>query len=62
MTINSAHGMGMGDEFGSLEVGKKADLVVLAENLFEIDPNDISEVEVLYTIMNGEITYDRTAQ
>lgn len=62
MTINVANGMGMGDEIGSLEVGKKADLVVLAENLFEIDLNDISEVEVRYTIMNGELTYDHSAE
>lgn len=61
-TINAAFGMGMADQIGSLEVGKKADLVVLSENLYEIDPNDISEVEVLYTIMNGELTWDHTVQ
>lgn len=61
-TINAAFGMGMSDQIGSLEVGKKADMVVLSENLYEIDPNDISEVEVLYTIMNGELTWDHTAQ
>lgn len=61
-TINAARGMGMGDEIGSLEVGKKADLVVVSENLYEIDPNEISEVEILYTIMDGQVTWDHTKQ
>jgi len=61
-TINAAHGMGMANDIGSLEVGKKADLVVLNENLLDIDPNDISEVEVLYTMMGGQLTYDSTAE
>lgn len=61
-TIDAAYGIGIDDEVGSLEVGKKADLVVLSENLYDIDPNDISEVEVLYTMMGGKLTYDRTAE
>ncbi len=61
-TIDSAYGMGLGSEIGSLEVGKKADLVVLSQNLYDIDPNDISEVDVLYTIMDGNITWDHTKQ
>lgn len=61
-TINAARGMGMDDIIGSLEVGKKADLVVLDKNLFDIDPNDISEVDILYTMMGGKLTYDSTAE
>lgn len=57
-TINAAYGMGIDKETGSLEVGKKADLVVLEKNLYDIDPNDISEVKVLYTMMNGMLTWD----
>lgn len=61
-TINAAQGMGMDEEIGSIELGKKADFVVLADNLYEIDPNEISETEVLYTIMNGQLTWDSRAQ
>ncbi|WP_420335700.1 amidohydrolase [Roseibium sp.] len=61
-SINAAQGMGMADDIGSLEVGKKADIVVLSENLYDIDPNDISEVDVLYTMMGGRLTYDSTAE
>lgn len=57
-TINAAWNMNMDDEIGSLEVGKKADIVVLERNLYEIDPDDISEVKVLYTMMGGVVTYD----
>ena len=52
----------MAGEIGSLELGKKADLVVLSEDLYEIDPDNISDVQVLYTIMNGELTYDHEAE
>ncbi len=61
-TINAAKGMGRDHEIGSLEVGKLADLVVLSENLYEIDPNTIHEVDVLYTMMNGELVFDHTEQ
>lgn len=61
-TISAAYGMGIDDIVGSLEVGKKADLVVLAEDLYEIDPNEISEVEVHYTVMDGKVTWDNSVK
>ena len=57
-TINAAYNMGLDDQIGSLEVGKKADLVVLGSDLYEINPNDISEVEVLYTMMGGKLVHE----
>jgi predicted amidohydrolase YtcJ len=44
---------------GSLEVGKLADLVVLAENPLDVDPWAIKDVVVEKTIVGGEILYDR---
>ena len=49
----------MEDEIGSLEVGKKADLVVLDRNLFEIDPYEIHHAQVIMTVMDGEVVYER---
>ena len=58
-TINAARGMAMDKEIGSLEVGKKADIVVLDQDLFEVEPEAISDVQVLYTIMGGELTFEK---
>lgn len=55
--LGSATGMDMDGTVGSLEVGKMADLIVLEKNLFEISPYEISDVKVLYTVMNGELVY-----
>ncbi|WP_428687808.1 amidohydrolase [Roseibium sp.] len=49
--------MGKFDEFGSISVGKKADLVILSQDLFEVDVEDISNTDVLLTMMDGKITY-----
>jgi predicted amidohydrolase YtcJ len=52
-TIGSARAMGQDAETGSLELGKAADLVVLSEDLFRLDPHDISRVRVLLTLLDG---------
>ncbi|MFZ5516555.1 MAG: amidohydrolase [Candidatus Zhuqueibacterota bacterium] len=44
---------------GSIEVGKLADLVILDKNLFDIRPEKILSVRVLYTVMDGKIVYQR---
>lgn len=56
-TLGAATGIGRDHEIGSIEIGKKADLVVLKENLFDIDPLTIHQTEVLYTIMGGRLTF-----
>ncbi len=60
-TINGAYANFLEEETGSLEVGKKADLVVLERNLFRIPAEEIGEVEVMMTIFEGKkvFTYDR---
>ncbi|SDJ84011.1 amidohydrolase [Natronincola ferrireducens] len=57
-TINNAYSLFLDDKTGSIEVGKYADLVVLEEDLFSINPLDIDGVEILYTIFQGEIVYE----
>ena len=41
-------------ERGTLEPGKRADLVVLDRDLFALEPHEISTVRVLWTIADGE--------
>ena len=70
-TLNGAEALGMEDEIGSIEIGKKADFVIVDQNPLEnlkvlygtgaIKLNDKNEVErvggVKYTIKDG-IVYD----
>ena len=42
---------------GTLEPGKYADMIVLSDDILNIDAEQILEVEVLQTYMNGELVY-----
>lgn len=44
---------------GTLEIGKDADLTVLSENIFEIDPDKIKDVEIETTIVGGRTVYQK---
>lgn len=57
-TINGAFALRLDDKVGSIEVGKDADLVVLGEDLFAVEPEKIHEVPVLLTMMDGTITFE----
>ena len=56
-TINAAYIMHQDHITGSLEVGKFADLIILDKNLYDITPNEISEVRVLETIIEGTTVF-----
>ena len=56
-TIHNAIQLHMEDRLGSIEQGKYADMVILEENLFEVDPAHIHEVKVCETIIGGETVY-----
>jgi len=61
-TINAAYQMQMEDEIGSVEVGKKADLIVLDQDIFEIDAYDIHKTKVLLTMLDGDIVYEAATE
>ncbi len=46
---------------GSLEAGKRADLVILSANPLRIDPQDLSDLKVLETIVEGATVFRRDA-
>lgn len=56
-TINGAWLMGQEDAVGSIEVGKRADLIVIDRNLFEIPATEINEATVVLTLFDGEPVY-----
>lgn len=44
---------------GSISAGKLADLVILSDNIFTIDPLQIKNAKVLTTIVDGKIVFER---
>lgn len=56
-TMNGAYQMFMDKTIGSLEVGKKADMVVLSQDITKVNSKAISDTIIFYTISNGEIIY-----
>jgi len=56
-TINGAYVNFLEDEAGSIEAGKLADLIVLDRNLFAIPSEEISDVQVLLTLLDGRPVY-----
>lgn len=57
-TLGAAYQLRMDDRVGSLETGKLADMIVLDENIFDIDPRDIHRTSVDLTMMNGTIRHE----
>jgi len=47
----------MEDKIGTLEAGKFADLVILEEDIFKVDPLKIDSVKLLATVFNGEVVF-----
>lgn len=58
-TINAAYAGFEEGIKGSIEPGKLADLTVLNEDILTVDPDTIKDIQVDYTIVNGEIVYQR---
>ena len=58
-TRGSAYAEFQETEKGSITLGKLADMVLLSDDIFTIDPARIREVKVLKTIVGGRIVYER---
>ncbi len=56
-TINAAYAMKQDTTTGSLEVGKRADLVVLDRDILSVDPETIEDTKVLATYLDGRLVY-----
>jgi predicted amidohydrolase YtcJ len=57
-TLGGAYAMHREKDEGSIEPGKLADLIMVSQDIFDIDPHKIAETKVLLTIVGGKIVHD----
>jgi predicted amidohydrolase YtcJ len=57
-TVGSAYAEFQENVKGSVTPGKLADLVILSQDIFKIDPVEIEKVKVTMTIMGGRVVYE----
>ena len=53
-TINAAYQLRLDNQIGSIEPGKDADMVILRDNLFEMDPYEIHNILPEAVIIQGK--------
>jgi len=58
-TMGSAYAEFQENEKGSITPGKLADMVLLSEDIFSIDPVSIRDVKVLKTFVGGKLVYKK---
>jgi predicted amidohydrolase YtcJ len=56
-TYGSAYAAFSDDRVGTLEVGKLADLAVLSQDIFSVDPLAIGNTHVTLTMVGGRIVF-----
>ena len=57
-TMGGAYAMHREKDEGSIEAGKLADLIMVSQNVFDIDPHQIAGTKVLLTMVGGKIVHD----
>ena len=58
-TWNGAYLSKEEDRLGSIEPGKLADLIVLDRDIPSVPPDEIKNVQVLTTIVDGRVVYEK---
>ncbi|MDE2727835.1 MAG: amidohydrolase, partial [Gemmatimonadota bacterium] len=58
-TLDAAYGSFHEDLLGSIEQGKLADFTVLSQDIMTVPENEILDTEVVYTIVDGKVRYER---
>ena len=59
MTIGAAYQYGAEAERGTLEVGKRADMIILDRDPLETPPEELEAIQVLETISEGRALWRR---
>jgi len=58
-TLDAAWSLFLDKEVGSLEVGKRADLVVFAQDPMTVPEREIPRAAIDYTVVEGQVVYER---
>lgn len=58
-TLDAAYGSFHEDVLGSIEQGKLADFTVLSKDIMTVPENQILDTEIVYTIVDGKVRYER---
>ncbi len=61
-TFGSAYAEFQENAKGTITVGKLADLIILSDDIFTMNPNDIGKTKVLTTIFDGKIIYENAGK
>ncbi len=56
ITLGAARTLKLDRDIGSIEVGKRADFAVLAQDPTEVDPQALKDIPVLGTVLGGHVT------
>ena len=57
LTIEPAYTVSMEDYIGSIRAGKFADLIVISDNPLTVDPDQLIDLQVWMTMINGKVVY-----
>ena len=58
-TMNAAYAMSREHEIGSLEIGKRADMIVLSHDPTTVNPDFIREITVDQSYVDGQLLHER---
>jgi predicted amidohydrolase YtcJ len=61
-TLGAAYAGRRENTEGSIEPGKLADLIIVSQNIFEVDPHAIAKTKVVKTIVGGRVVYQVEAK
>jgi predicted amidohydrolase YtcJ len=61
-TINAAHASDRADEEGSIEIGKRANLLVLDRDIIACATDEIRDTQVDLTFVDGQLVHERTGR
>jgi len=58
-TMGPAQLAGKSNRQGSITPGKWADMIILSQDIFEIDPAEIANTQVEMTIFDGQVMFEK---